>query len=154
MKKFTNHIDHAVWISHLENIEKNVAALEAITDAKLERFDRRDMGFVMYLSWEAGLEVVAPTVSRTDFNSALHDRLERQGEGLLGVVFGVKDLDRHKARLEALGMGLGPMMDDHQDSPWHHKLVLRERAAPPVMNSWLILGDIDYADDVIPFGDA
>jgi hypothetical protein len=69
-------------------------------------------------------------------------------------VFGVKDLDKHKARLETLGMGLGPMMDDHPDSPWHHKLILREKVAPPVMNSWLILGDIDYADDVIPFGDA
>jgi hypothetical protein len=45
-------------------------------------------------------------------------------------------------------------MDDHPDSPWHHKLILREKFAPPVMNSWLILGDIDYADDVIPFGDA
>jgi hypothetical protein len=106
------------------------------------------------LSWEAGLEVVAPMSRRTDFNQALHDRLERQGEGLLGVVFGVKDLDKHKARLETLGMGLGPMMDDHPDSPWHHKLILREKFAPPVMNSWLILGDIDYADDVIPFGDA
>jgi len=29
-----------------------------------------------------------------------------------------------------------------------------ERMAPPVMNSWFILGDIDYADGVIPFGDA
>jgi len=49
MKKFTNHIDHAVWISHVENIEKNVAALEKTTDSKLTRFDREDMGFVMYL---------------------------------------------------------------------------------------------------------
>jgi hypothetical protein len=82
MKKFTNHIDHAVWMSHVQNIEKNVAALEKITDSKLTRFDREDMGFVMYLSWEAGLEVVAPMSRRTDFNQALHDRLERQGEGL------------------------------------------------------------------------
>jgi hypothetical protein len=130
------------------------AALEAITDAKLARFERGDMGFVMYLSWEAGLEVVAPMAARTEFNRALHERLDTQGEGLLGVVFGVKDLDRHKARLEALGMGLGPMMDDHPSSPWHEKLILRERVAPPVMNSWLILGDIDYADGLIPFGDA
>lgn len=49
MKKFTKHIDHAVWISRVENIEKNVAALEKITDSKLTRFDREDMGFVMYL---------------------------------------------------------------------------------------------------------
>jgi hypothetical protein len=154
MKKFTNHIDHAVWISRVENIEKNVAALEKVTNVKLTRFDRQDMGFVMYLCWEAGLEVVAPMAKRTDFNQALYDRLETQGEGLLGVVFGVKDLDKHRARLEALGIGLGPLMDDHPDSPWHDKLVLRERAAPTFMNGWFILGDIDYADGVIPFGDA
>jgi len=154
MKKFTNHIDHVTWISSLENIAMNVAALERITEAKFTRFDRHDMGFVMYLSWEAGLEVVAPMTNRTDFNQALHEHLRTRGEGVLGVVFGVRDLEQHKARLESLGMWVGPLMDDHPDSPWHHKLVLRERMAPPVMNSWFVLGDIDYADDVIPFGDA
>jgi hypothetical protein len=154
MKKFANHIDHVTWISHLENIEKNVASLEKLTQAKLVRFDRKDMGFVMYLSWEAGLEVVAPLPERSAFNQALHERLRTHGEGIVGVVFGVRDLEKHKARLESLGMTLGPLMDDHPDSPWHHKLVLRERMAPPVMNDWFVLGDIDYADDVIPFEDA
>jgi hypothetical protein len=153
MKKFTNHIDHVTWISRFETIGKNVADLERLTDAKLARFERKDMGFVMYLNWEAGLEVVAPLPERSAFNQALYDRLESHGEGLLGVVFGVRDLDKHKARLEKLGMPVGPLMDDHPDSPWHHKLVLRERIAPPVMNSWFILGDIDYADNVISFGD-
>jgi hypothetical protein len=45
-------------------------------------------------------------------------------------------------------------MDDHPDSPWRQKLVLWERLAGLVMNSCFILGDIDYADTVIPFGDA
>lgn len=154
MKKFTNHIDHVTWISHFQNIEKNVAALEKLTEAKLVRFDRNDMGFVMYLSWEAGLEVVAPLPERSAFNQALYERLQTHGEGILGVVFGVRDLEKHKARLETLGMAVGPLMDDHPDSPWHHQLVLRERMAPPVMNGWFVLGDIDYADNVIPFGDA
>lgn len=154
MKKFTNHIDHVTWISRFENIEENVAALERLTGAKLARFEREDMGFVMYLSWEAGLEIVAPLPQRSDFNQALYDRLETHGEGILGVVFGVRDLNQHKARLESLGLTVGPLMDDHPDSPWHHQLVLRERMAPPFINSWFILGDIDYADDVIPFGDA
>lgn len=153
VKKFTNHIDHVTWISHPENIDKNVAALEKLTGAKLARFERKDMSFIMYLSWEAGLEVVAPLPQRTAFNQALYDRLETHGEGLLGVVFGVRDLDKHKARLESLGMEVGPLMNDHPDSPWHHKLVLRERMAPPIMNSWFVLGDIDYADGLISFGE-
>lgn len=153
MKKFINHIDHVTWISRLANIEKNVAELEAVTEAKLLRFARDDMGFVMYLDWEAGLEVVAPYDERTAFNAMLHDRLETHGEGLLGVVFGVENLEKHKEKLEAKGMFVGPLMDDLPTSPWHHKIVLRERIAPSVLNSQIVLGQIDYQDDVIRFED-
>jgi hypothetical protein len=154
MKKFTNHIDHVAWISRPENLEANVAVLEKLADAKLTRFERKDMGFVMYISWEAGLELVSPMKEPTEFNKMLHDWLDTRGEGVMSVVFGVKELDKHKARLEALGLEAGPLMDDHPESPWHDKLVLRERMAGMVMNTCFILGDIDYADDVIPFHDA
>ena len=154
MKKFFNHVDHVTWISKPENLEANVAMLEKLADAKMTRFERQDMGFVMYLCWEAGLEVGAPLPEPTDFNKALYDRLEQFGEGMLSVVFGVDNLDKHKARLEALGFEVGEVMDDHPDSPWHHKLNLKERMGGIVMNSWFILGDIDYAEGVIPFGDA
>ena len=63
-------------------------------------------------------------------------------------------LNAHKARLEAMGFPVGPLMDDHPDSPWHDKLVLWERVAGEAMNTNIILGDIDYADEVIPFGEA
>ena len=43
MKKFINHIDHVVWLSRLENAEKNVADLEAITGGNLVRYERDDM---------------------------------------------------------------------------------------------------------------
>jgi hypothetical protein len=153
MKKFINHVDHVTWISRLENIEANVANLETITDGHLVRFERADMGFVMYLDWDSGLEVVAPFDERTEFNQALHDRLQTHGEGILGIVFGVDNLEKHKEKLEAKGLQIGPLMDDLPSSPWHDRLVLRERAAPAVMNSWMILGQIDYQDDVVKFVD-
>jgi hypothetical protein len=154
VKKFTNHVDHVAWISRLENLAANIAELEKLTGATLTRFERKDMGFVMCISWEAGLEVVAPLEEPTDFNQWLRDWLDTRGEGVISVVFGVRDLDRHKARLAALGIEVGPLMDDHPDSPWHDKLVLWERQAGMVMNTNLILGDIDYAEGVVPFGDA
>lgn len=153
MKKFTNHIDHVAWISRRENIEANVTQLEQLADAKLTRFERKDMGFVMYINWEAGLEVVAPLDYPTEFNQVLRDWLATRGEGVMSVVFGVRDLDEHKARLAAIGVEVGPLMDDHPGSPWHDKIVLWERMAGVVMNSCFVLGDIDYRDDVIPFGD-
>lgn len=154
MKKFVNHIDHVTWVSRLATIEKNVADLEAVTGGNLLRFQREDMGFVMYIDWDAGLEVVAPMDERTDFNVGLHQWLETRGEGIMGVVFGVADLEAHRAKLEAAGVPIGPLMDDLPTSPWHHRLVLRERAVlQPVIASSVILGQIDYADDVITFTD-
>lgn len=154
MKKFVNHIDHVTWISRLETLEENVAQLEAVTDGKLLRFQREDMGFVMYIDWDAGLEVVAPMDQRTEFNVMLHDWLETRGEGLMGVVFGVDDLEKHKDLLEGKNIPVGPVMDDLPTSPWHHRLVLRERAVlQPVIGSSIILGQIDYQDDVIKLAD-
>lgn len=154
MKKFVNRIDHVTWISRPENIESNVATLEALSGARLTRFDREDMGFSMYINWEAGLEVVTPMEKPTDFNRMLYDWLESRGEGLMGVVFGIRDLDKHKARLEEQGFDVGPIMDDHPDSPWHHKIRLFERVGGVVMNSTFILGDIDYQEGMIRFEDA
>ncbi len=151
MGRFTNHIDHVAWISRLENIEANVAKLERLADAKLERFVFKEMGFVMYVSWEAGLEVVAPTTEPTEFNQALRERLETRGEGVAAVVYGVRDIEKSKARLERLGITPGPLMEDHPESPWHHKLVLKERFADEFLGSSFIMGDIDYAEGVIPF---
>jgi hypothetical protein len=152
MKKFTNHVDHVAWISRPETLNANVAELEKLTGAKLVRFERKDMGFVMCIDWEAGLEVVSPMREPTDFNQGLYEWLETRGEGVISVVFGVRDLEKHKARLEGLGVPVGPLMDDHPDSPWHDKINLLERAAGIVMNSTLILGDIDYSDSMIQFG--
>ena len=44
--------------------------------------------------------------------------------------------------------------DDHPDSPWHDKLVLWERVAGEAINTNIVLGDIDYQDGLIPFGDS
>src|SRR5690606_21287221 len=101
----------------------------------------------MCISWEAGLEIVSPMNGHTEFNQMLWQRLEAGGDGVMAVVFGVRDLEAHKARLEALGVEVGPLMDDHPDSPWHDKLVLWERQVGEVINTGFVLGDIDYADD-------
>ncbi len=153
MKKFVNHIDHVAWISRPENIEKNVAKLEEITGANMEKFEREDMGFVMYIDWAMGLEMVAPLAYKTDFNQMLYDWLDTRGEGINSVVFGVRGLEEHKERLEKLGYTPGPIMDNHPDSPWAKKLSLYERVADEFMGSLFILGDIDYEDGLIKFED-
>ena len=153
MKKFVNHLDHAVYLSRLENIEANIDTLEALTDAKLERCERRDMGAMICVDWSAGLEVVAPLSPRTEMNDALFQRLETHGEGLLAIVYGVADLEAHTRKLEARGIQIGPPMSGDPVEPWYGRLVLRERFAPQVMGSWLVFSEIDYNDETIRFVD-
>jgi len=111
------------------------------------------MGAVICVDWSAGLEVVAPLPDRTAMNEALYGRLETIGEGLLAVVYGVENLEAHKAKLEAKGFQIGPLMEGDPIEPWYNRLFLRERFAPPVMGSWMVFSQIDYNDDVIRFVD-
>ncbi len=154
MKKFTNHIDHVAWISRYENLERNLAELEARADTKLLRHEHSENGYVICANWEAGLEVLSPLPHRTEYNAMMHDWLETKGEGVIFVAFGVTGLERHAARLEALGIDVGPYFEDRSETPWRDQLVLRERTAGMVMNSVFVLADIDYAEGIIPFGDA
>ncbi|WP_317929484.1 hypothetical protein [Halioxenophilus sp. WMMB6] len=154
MEKIVDHIDHAVWLSSPENLSANVEMLEVMANTKLVRFEREDMGFIMYISWAAGIELVCPMEHPTEFNEMLRAQLAKRGEGLMGVVFGVNSLDGHAKRLASEGVAVGPLMDDHVDSPWHQDLKLQERLAGEVMNSWFILGDIDYKPGTINFVDA
>lgn len=153
MKKFINRVDHVQWICRLESVERYVAELEAITDAKLVRVDRTDVGCMVYIDWSAGLEVIAPITSRTAHNAKLHEWLETHGEGMFGIAFGVADLDKHKAKLEAKGMNVGPLYGNLENPPWPQHVVIRERSAPQAINSMITLSEIDYADGVIRLDD-
>ncbi len=153
MKKFINHIDHITWASHLDTFEENVAKMEEVTGVKLQQFDNEELGFRMYLSWEAGIEVMAPLPHRTDFNGPLHDHLEKCGEGVYAVVFGYRNLEETRERLEKLGYFIGPRMGEDDASGWDGKVIVRERIGPHLMNSWIVLGELDYRDDVITYTD-
>jgi hypothetical protein len=154
MKKFVNHVDHVQWICRLENAERHIADLEAITDAKLMCIDRSDVGCLIYIDWSAGLEVVVPLAERTASNQFLHDWLETRGEGLFGIAFGVADLEKHGEKLEAKGFKVGPMFKNLPVAPWPENIVLRERPAPSVINSNIVISQIDYDDEIISFEEA
>ena len=63
------------------------------------------------------------------------------------------NLEAHKAKLEAKGFDIGPLMTGDPVEPWYNRLLLRERFGPPVMGSWMVFSQIDYNDDVIRFVD-
>ena len=151
MKTFRNHLDHVAWVSRLETLEANTARLAELSGASFQSFERSDMGIVITVSWEAGLEILSPLPHHTPGNQGLHDHLDAHGEGIFAVVFGVGDLEAASGRLEAKGYAVSGLLDDHPDSPWRHKLRLRERVVGPFLGGNFVLGDIDYADDVVSY---
>ncbi len=148
MKRFVNRVDHVAWICHYDNVVNYAAELSKVLDTPLERLDRPELGIVLYHNLEAGLEVFSPCPEVTNLNRSFHERLKTRGEGLFGIVFGVKDLDGHKARLEGLGYKVGSLIDQSHAS-WRDKLTLRQRMGPDVINSMIVFGENDYSDDMI-----
>ena len=152
MKKFINHVDHVAYLSSWENLDANIAHLETITGATLMLTPRPDDGTIMCVDWSAGLEVVAALPVEVEGNAHLRERLKTHGEGVVAVIYGVEDLEAHKAKLEAKGYEMGPLMGGTRGEPWTN-ILLRERFGPSIMGTFTVFSEIDYDDDLIRFVD-
>ena len=152
MKKFRDHIDHVAWICREENLDRNVKMLSALCNVDFgEPAVRGDLGLTIYLSWEAGLEIVAPHTGVTPYNRLLHERLEQRGEGMWGVIFGVDNLEAARERARTLGFTPSPVVGEAPDTPWAGKVQVQESRATEFLGTWLIFGEIGYADGVVTF---
>ena len=85
-------------------------------------------------------------------NAHLRERLKTHGEGVVAVIYGVEDLEAHKAKLEAKGYEMGPLMGGTRGEPWTN-ILLRERFGPSIMGTFTVFSEIDYDDDLIRFVD-
>lgn len=153
MRQFIDHVDHVAWICRMENLEQKVAELAALCAVDFgEPAVNADLGLTIYLSWEAGLEVVAPHAEVTPYNRLLHERLERNGEGMWGVIFGVEDLEVARERARQLGYTPTPVVGESPDSPWADKVSkVRESRATEFLGTWMIFGEIAYPEGIVSF---
>jgi hypothetical protein len=149
--KFVDHVDHVVWITYPDKIDAAAAELGTLCNVKMEGpWVRDDIGLTICVSWEAGLELVAPHSERTDFNGPLHDHLAERGEGMYAIVFGVRDIQAAAERARFLGYSPGAFMTEGTDTPWagkHDKLL--ESHVTKFLNTWILYGQIDYPDGVV-----
>lgn len=151
MTRFIDHVDHVTWVCHQAEIDASAARLGALCDVELQGpWVREDLGLTIYLSWDAGLEIVAPHPRPTPFNQMLHDHLGQHGEGMFAVVFGVKDIEAARKRARALGYEPSELMTESADAPWagkHERLL--ESVIGRFLNTTFICGQIDYAEGVV-----
>jgi len=154
MQHIAGRISHVIMACHLENhtavVERLGAAL-GIDDwdgpADLEY-----LGFRHAISFTAGLEVVAPLTAE----SPLTAQLEANGEGLMGVVFGVQDLESALRRAEENGLPRADPTDGYiidslvlnGGKPVYPSFadrfaVFREVVLQPVSGTMLVLGQLE-----------
>jgi hypothetical protein len=62
-----------------------------------------DLGIHLLMSWDAGVEIVAPTEQPGSLTSVLNGFLEAKGEGIFSTVYEVDDLDAAVQQAVAAG---------------------------------------------------
>jgi hypothetical protein len=140
LKQNIRRIDHIAVLISAANFESCVGRLTRLLEADFVRAERSDLGLLIALDWDAGVEILAPTGPQ----SPLWNRLQEKGEGQVTIVYGVKDLDAAKARAKAEGFLIGPEMVLLGDEPWAGRFnVLRENSLSEICGINLALGQIE-----------
>ena len=125
MEQAIQKIDHVAIVVRRENVDKYVKTLsEALGVTFDEPCIVESTGVVAALSWDSGLEILAPLKEEGRF----WDRIQKHGEGSCIIVFGVKDMDAAKERAKKAGVDSpGPEVKLSGKEPWFDRFkVFRE----------------------------
>lgn len=79
--------------------------------------DAAALGIEVAMSWDAGIELVAPLPDR---DSHVKNIIEKRGEGLIGVVFGVDNVDEAKGAADSIGIRTWHSLDYSQEQIDEH----------------------------------
>jgi len=75
------------------------------------------MGIQVAMSWDAGIELIAPLPDR---DSLVKQLMETRGEGVVGVVFAVDDVEQARQAAERRGIAIYYTVDYSQDEIDQH----------------------------------
>ncbi len=104
-----NRVVMAVW--DLEKGNTFYAKLLGATFHPVHEEDAAAHGIECAIAWDAGVELVAPLPDRPSF---VRQHLEKNGEGLVGAVFAVEDVDASKDAALKLGVRVVGSLDYEQ----------------------------------------
>jgi hypothetical protein len=133
-------IDHVAILIAPENFEACVERLTRVLESRFMRAERQDLGLLIAIDWDGGLEVLAPTGPA----SPLWNRLKEKGEGQVTIIYGVENLDASKARAREQGFEVGPEIGLLGDEPWADRFdCLREAALSEICGIRIALGQVE-----------
>jgi glyoxalase/bleomycin resistance protein/dioxygenase superfamily protein len=108
-------IDHVAIIVKHENAHQLAERLSAALGITFsEPVVNEDYGLMIIVSWDAGLEVMAPTREEGPY----WERIQRHGEGTVSIIFGVADLDDGVQRARDNGVEVSSEVRLNGNEPW------------------------------------
>ncbi|MDB5440576.1 MAG: hypothetical protein JWM33_3003 [Caulobacteraceae bacterium] len=112
-------IDHFAWIVHPENIEKYVKQLSELFKTQFDFLDGSKAGFVAYVAWNTGLELISPLRDGPGLTGAFYNHLQTRGEGPWGLICGVTDIRQSASHAKSLGWPVGDLLQSPNDTERH-----------------------------------
>lgn len=106
MAEGVNCIHHVVWCIEPESMPRVRALWEDALGVAMQDIDLPDLGIHVMISWEAGIEIMAPTYAEGALVQTARDFLAEKGEGVFSVVFNVANLADSVARYSSFGATL------------------------------------------------
>ena len=151
MKQNINRIDHVIWICKPENQARYVEQISRL--CRVEFYgpvEKPDLGAIIYINWSAGIEVITPISDANPAAKQWFEHLEARGEGILGVVFGVADIEAGRKHAESLGYDVGGVIENTGDEPYADEMeAMKEIVIGNIINSVFVFGEIKRADNML-----
>ena len=114
-------VDHVIFCLEPANVAQAAARFATLLDIEFEGpFETPGTGLVIYIDWESGIELMAPT----DPAIAREQRafLDEHGEGVFRICFNFPDRDEALRRAESMGITVRSRFDVLDLFPqWHDR---------------------------------
>jgi len=96
----------------VKDLEKGIELYSKLLGATFhdQSVPAEPFGLRCAISWDAGIELVAPLPGRDSYATAF---IDEHGEGLMGVVFAVDDVDETRETAEKMGIGVLALIADY-----------------------------------------
>lgn len=140
-------VSHVVYCVQPDHFDEAVAFWTEGLGVTFERVDIQGAGLRIEFAEDAGIEVIAPTDDEDGQRSLAQDFLNENGEGVLGVVYRVPDLDSSVSAMGRGGIDVRRRASFTGRAPWSERYdTLEEAHLTPLHGMRVTLGRIDYKE--------
>jgi catechol 2,3-dioxygenase-like lactoylglutathione lyase family enzyme len=137
-------VSHVVYCFRDENLDKAAEFLTNVLGAKFEDSSRPELGLRIFVSFENGLELIAPSPEVGVAGERFTRFLDEHGEGVYNIVYGVADLDETADRAKPYGVNVTHRSSFADVPPWQGRFdVLDEAHFETYLGMKITLGRIE-----------